>query len=265
MRGSGRRWILALVRVDPRLKVKGTSVPQRRLDQLSDDALFADWSDTARRAYDDAVQLHWNRRMFRNLAAVFRANPRLREVGGHFWEWARHNYIAGAGMAIRRELDRDGSVANLRRILHEIISRPTVLSRARYLARWNPESEGARLLANRGFESFGFVRPSSDPAEDHIDPADVAADLERLRVQTDAVQSFIERTIAHRQRSEPEPVTFDDFNETIAVVETVFKKYYARITQTTVAQLEPVPQYDTIEVFTFPWLPPGIRLEVIDD
>ena len=240
-------------------------MPQRRFDQLSDDELFADWNDTAKRAYDDAVQLHWNRRMFRTLAAVFRANPRLQETGGPFWEWVRYNYIAGAGMAIRRELDRDGSVPNLRRMLHEMISRPTVLSRARYLARWDPQSEGARQLANRGFESFGFVQPSTDPAEDHIDPANVATDLERLGSQTDAVQSFIEQTIAHRQRSEPDPVTFAEFNETIAVVEAVFKKYYARITQTTVAQLEPVPQYDTTEVFTFPWLPPGVRLELIDD
>lgn len=238
---------------------------QRRFDQLSDDELFADWSETARRAYDDAVRLHWNRHMFRTLAAVFKANPNLREKGGHFWEWARGNYIAGAGMAIRRELDRDGTVPNLRRMLHEIIERPAVLSRARYLAQWNPQGSSELQRANRCFEGFKFVRQSSNPKDDHIDPGDVAADLERLDAQTKTVQEFIEQTIAHRQRTMPDPVTFADFNKTIAAVEAVFKKYYARITQCSIDRVQPVSQYDTIEVYTFPWLPPGVRLDIVDD
>ncbi len=235
---------------------------QRKFYELSDDELFADWQETAKRAYDDAVDLHWNRHMFRILAAVFKANSHLQEKGAHFWEWALHNYIAGAGMAIRRELDREGSVPNLRRMLHEIIERPSVLSRARYLANWNPKSVGDREFANRGFDSFGFVRPSLNPDEDYIDPAAVAADLDWLDAQTDTVQSFIEQTIAHRQRSKPEPVTFADFNETVAAVGTIFKKYYARITQASIADLEPVPQFDPLEVFSFRWLEPRVDLKL---
>ena len=235
---------------------------QRRVDRLTDDELFADWADIAQRAHDNAARLHWNRRMFRTLAAVFTANPRLQETGGHLWNWIRHNYTAGAGMAIRRELDLDGSVANLPNMLHEIVGRPTVLNRRRYLARWNPGADWELEIANRAFDSFGVARPSAARDEDHVDPARVEADLRQLGAQTETVRAYIEQTIAHRQRSAPAPVSFAQFNETIAAIETVFKTYYARITQSSIAQLEPVPQYDTTEVFTFPWVAPGVRLDV---
>jgi hypothetical protein len=235
---------------------------QRSIDKLTDDELFADWEVVAKRAYDDAINLHWNRRMYRLLAAVYKANPRLQEAGGHLWTWMRDNYVAGAAMAVRRELDKDGSVANLRNMLHEMIQRPSVLRRRRYLEHWNPTDEWQLALANRGFDSFGVVKPSANPEEDHIDPAGVAADLEQLDVQTDTVRAYIEQTIAHRQRSTPASVSFAQFNETIAAIEKALKKYYALVTQTSVAQLEPVPQYNTTEVFTFPWLAPGTTLDL---
>jgi hypothetical protein len=81
-------------------------------------------------------------------------------------------------------------------------------------------------------------------------------------VQTDSVRAYIEQTIAHRQRSSPAAVSFAQFNETIAAIEKAFKKYYALLTQTSVAQLEPVPRYNTTEVFTFPWLAPDATLDM---
>jgi hypothetical protein len=54
------------------------------------------------------------------------------------------------------------------------------------------------------------------------------------------------------------------WRKTIASIEGVFKEYYALITQSSIAQLEPVPQYNTTEVFTFPWLASDARLEVDD-
>lgn len=101
------------------------------------------------------------------------------------------------------------------------------------------------MLAKTGVTGFGI--------SDHIDPVAVQADIDTLRADTEVAQNYVEQTIAHSTRGEPETITFAQFNAAVDATTPLFQKYYARLTMSSMMQLEPVPQYNTHLPFTFPW------------
>ena len=157
-------------------------------------------------------------------------------------------------MSFRREMDRQGDTLNLRNLLSEIEKRPGVLTRKRYYEKWGPlDTPLLAHVRNRAFDKFKPVRVSEDEMEDHIDPKIVREDRLELEKDTKIVQDFIEQTIAHRSRAAVDTVTMETFNHTIDAITPIFAKYFAMLTLSSVAQVEPVPQYNTHEPFTFPW------------
>lgn len=229
-------------------------MPQRRLPDISDDQLYAEWIEWIERIYNETVELAWNRRVFRDIGRVFQYNTHLQERGGSLWDWMRTNYIAGAAMSFRREVDRQGGTLNLRNLLFEIEKRPGVMSRRRYYEKWGPATspfqEQRRVEA---FELFKPVSVSDDDMDDHIDPSLVRQDRVELESNTKFVQDFVEQTIAHRGRGGMVTVSMQRFNETIDGLMIVVEKYLSMLTLNSVAQFEPAPQYNTHEPFTFPW------------
>lgn len=226
---------------------------QRKLEALTDDELFGDWVEWIKKVENELIELSWNRRMFRDVSRVFQHNPHLREVGGFVYEWLRLNYIAGASMSFRREVDRAKHLG-LVHLLAEIAERPRVLSRGRHHEAWGGlRDKFEDILRTKSFEAIPFVRDASDPMKDHIDPEVVRADVAALRVDTEVAQDYVEQTIAHRTRGDVEIISFAQFNSAMDALTPIFQKYYARLTLSSMLQLEPVPQYNTHEPFTFPW------------
>jgi hypothetical protein len=162
------------------------------------------------------------------------------------------NYVVGAAMTFRRELDKAGK-ENMQTLLHEIEARPEVLSRARYRTLWGP-NRYEHWGPDAAFDELPIVKIDADSAHDHLDPEAVRADRLTLEEATESVRVYVERTYAHRARGEPGTVTFTQFDAAIDAVAEVFKKYYTIITLKALIDTEPVPQYDTHECFTFPWI-----------
>jgi hypothetical protein len=226
---------------------------QRKPEKMTDDALFADWASWIERVGDELIELHWNRKMYRDVSKVFEYNPHLQEVGTFVYDWLKMNYIAGATMSFRREVDRARHMGFVH-LLAEITARPSVLSRRRHHEKWgNLDDKFEDVFRRRSFEAMPFVKHSDDEMLDHIDPNAVQADIDTLRADTEIAQNYVEQTIAHRTRGEPETITFVQFNAAVDALTPIFQKYYARLTGSSMMQLEPVPQYNTHLPFTFPW------------
>jgi hypothetical protein len=227
------------------LRLPNSAVPADR---------HATWVRVAERIYAEQVGQGWRHQVFRLFRAVFATNRELAAEGGFLFKWMADNYVDAALMVIRRELDIQAGTENLRNLLEDIVEHPEVLTRARYLAEWKP---GRDLeFANRIFDSFTPVRVQDDSNADYINPTDVKADLESLVADADRLRVFAERTRAHRtpERGIDPTVTFGELHRPIADVRRVVEKYYAILTLRSVADWEPVAQYDTIGPFTRPWV-----------
>ena len=228
---------------------------QRRPDRMTDDELFRDWVAGIERIYTEMIGLGQNRRMFRMMRDVLDRNRRLQETGGHVLDWMFGNYALAAAMSFRRDLDRDASTLGLLNLLYEIEVRAAILNRARYRATWKfrPGDDMERYVCDKAFNSFEPQTYPGEPERDHINPAVVRADLEKLLNETESVRLIVEQTFAHRARGEPQAVTWGEFHAAVEVLVEVFKKYYALLTLKTVLDIEPAPQNDTHECLTFPW------------
>jgi hypothetical protein len=220
-----------------------------RLGDCSDDSRYDAWTRVVERIYREQVGHAWGHYLFRLLRAVFTTNQRLSEEGGFLFEWMVSNYVDSTLMLLRRELDLQAGTENLRNLLFDMIEHPTVVTRERYLSRWGDGSVH-RLVANRVFDRF-----VGSPEADHAAPDVIRADLERVSTSAEHLRRYAEQTRAHRspeRRVDTAGMTFEALHEAIADVRDVIEKYYALLTQRSIAQWEPVPQYDTLGAFLGP-------------
>ena len=228
-------------------------MPQRNVDDLSDDELYRDWVAWIERIYAKTVNQSWNYRMFRLVAGLFEQNTQLQQVGGFVWDWLAQNYVAGASMTLRRELDRQAGTENLLGLLHELQERPSVIDRSRFRATWGSDDDWE---ADRAFDTYPFEKCEANRSHDHVDPIAISKDIEDLGNLTAKVREHVEQTIAHRTptRRGPKPVTFEEFHAALRAIDQMFRKYYGLLTHKSVAQTEPVVQFNEFEAFEFPWI-----------
>ena len=67
---------------------------------------------------------------------------------------------------------------------------------------------------------------------------------------------FANRTVAHKTKVAPGEVTYGELNAAFDAIEEFLKKYYVLLLGGSLVQAEPTPQFNTREVFTFPWIEP---------
>lgn len=235
-----------------------------RLGDVTPDTRYDAWTEVVQRIYREQVNQAWSHYMFRLLRAVFVTNPRLSEEGGFIFEWMVGSYVDSSLMLVRRELDRQAGTENLRNLMLDMIEHATVASRARYRSKWQGGSD--HWFTDRVFDRFDPVRVPDNPGADHVNPDIIRADLDRISASAERLRSYAERTRAHRT---PERglntagMTFETLHEAIDGVRDIIKKYYGFLTLSSIAQWEPVPQYDTLEAFTRPWIIDRARVEQI--
>jgi hypothetical protein len=221
---------------------------------MDPDELFDRWIADMKSIRDDIHELFRLRRTFRDVADVFRNNQRLRETGGHVWDWMLLNHVAAVLIRLRRQVDNQNNTVNLKKLLHEIIANPHVISRARRRPRYPVKSELLGGLIDREFTENWVRQPQADRGDDHIDAEILRADLRQLEHTLEGVLQVANRVIAHRARVPAPGVTFGDVDRGFDAIEAVLIKYYALICGSSLMQAEPTPQFNTHEVFTFPWI-----------
>lgn len=225
---------------------------------MNPDEVFRSWMADFKAIVNDVYELFSTRRTFRDVAEIFKSNPRLRETGGHLWDWMLLNYVANVLMRIRRLVDSQRGTVSIKQLLHAIINEPTVITRARRYAIHGPiESEHLRKLVDDGFTKVWVTNSDTGhPETDHVDPEIVKADLKALEDQLEKVTQFANRTVAHKTRVAPGDVTYGELDGAFDAIEKFLKKYYVLLLGGSLVQAEPTPQFNTHEAFTFPWIEP---------
>jgi hypothetical protein len=127
----------------------------------------------------------------------------------------------------------------------------------RYTIHGAIESKHVRQLVDKGFTDTWVTNPdAAHPESDHVDPEIVKGDLKALEDQLDKVTEFANRTVAHKTRVAPGEVTYGELDAAFAAIEKFLQKYYVLLLGGSLVQAEPTPQFNTHEVFTFPWIEP---------
>ena len=189
-----------------------------RLGTVSDDSRYDAWTHIVERIYREQVNHAWSYYMFHLLRAIFVTNKKLSDEGGFVFEWMVENYVDAALMLLRRELDQQAGTENLRNLLFDMIEHSTIMTRARYLAKWGQEG---RWHANRTFDRFKPRRAGGDGDADHIDPDIIKVDLDRLVSSAEQLREYAEQTRAHRtpqRKVDTASVNFDAMHKAIAEV-----------------------------------------------
>jgi hypothetical protein len=227
------------------------------LDVPDDAARYDAWGRIVTRIRDEHHDYAWGHYMFRLVRAVFTTNERLSEEGGFIFQWATLNYVDATLMLLRRELDGQNAAASLFNVLQAITAHPTVINRARYLARWGPEQPVHRQIANKTFEGLLPVRVAGQRDADHIDPARVRADLARVQSGAEHLQEYAQRTRAHRTPAaafDTARLTFGELHEALDSVRDVIVRYCDLLGQSVPDRWEATASFNTILPFLKPWV-----------
>lgn len=161
-----------------------------RLINLTEDQRYDEWARIIRRISDEHTGQAWSNYLFRLARAVFNINPWLAQNGGFLGNWLVANYVDSTLMLLRRELDRQDGTECLQQLLLDMLEYPTVVTRARFIARWPANTR--EWLANTAFSEF-----AGSTEADRFPTAIVRADLEKLE-EAEQLRVHAERTRAHR-------------------------------------------------------------------
>lgn len=173
--------------------------------------------------------------------------------------WLQALWGHDALISIRRELDDQAGVVNIRGLLYEMHDRPDVLTRKRYLNPVTAEDGGEfqNKQADRGFDRFGVTKSGNgERMDDIISPAGVAQDRAELERQTDAAYRYAQMVVAHRAPVDNLEIKIADINRAIDAIEPAVKKYYCLLTGLSLVTVTPAMQFNWLQPFHFAWYVP---------
>ena len=104
-------------------------------------------------------------------------------------------------------------------------------------------------------------RNPEDPESEFVDKGVVEEDRKKLERALRTVTRVANLAIAHNQRIPPPDLTFEDIDAAFGAVEEALLRYHLLLLGRTLLQAEPAPQFDTHEVFTFPWIESAQEVE----
>jgi hypothetical protein len=212
--------------------------------QMSGDDLYWRWREHIAIIADDVLGLLNSRARFVALLRVIPKDAAHRKESADAVRWVLSLWGTEALIAIRRELDDQAGVINIRHLLYEIEQRPEVLTRSRFmegacpLACWchHPKE---KEVATRRFESFDLIRftgVDGDADRDYIDHVSVQHDLAMLENESSNVLKYAQLRVANRTPKRDVDVTFSEIDEAINCIEHCVRKYYRLLTS---AELTP--------------------------
>ena len=228
---------------------------RRDVRRMTPDDLFEEWVRDIQEIKFDIFELFSFRRTFREFAEVFRQNERLQAVGGHVWNWMRSNYVASILLRVRRQVDDQSNTVNLKQLLTELMQRPEVLTRRRLdEALPKIDSDVIREQVDARFTELWVRVQHPDPGDDHVSAEVIVGDLQLLQDATRRVAKVANRNVAHRSRVSLQDLQVPELDAAFDAIEATLKRCYALLAGGGLVRAEPAPQFNTLEVFTFPWI-----------
>lgn len=214
--------------------------------KLSDEEQWEAWQKHLERVHLYITEVFRHRLIFNEITAMLQGHPTLATStdAGYVYDWLRDLYAHYVTMAVRREIDRDANVVNLRRLLWEISRRPKVLSRERYLRHFAGLQDQKRWDSN-------FTEIAGRGS--YIDAKIVKKDLNDLEDEAAAVKRYANKVVAH-QTGEEATATIRDVNRALEHISQLLQKYYALFTGNSLAGAEPTILVPWRRAFRVPWV-----------
>lgn len=187
--------------------------------------------------------------VFRGFMEIVESNPALPD-NNLFIVWAWRNYLFTAAIAIRRQISIDSRDVSLANLLEDIKKEPHILSRQRY----------ASLFKGTGFENdFAYINQGFDSVvgegKNFLDQTEIAKDVDNLRTVAESLRVYANKTLAHADKN-AESIqtlpTIKDLNDSMDLIEKIFKKYYFILTASNI-EFPRVAQVPWKEIFLKPW------------
>lgn len=210
---------------------------------MTDDQVFSSWAEWITRTSQELTHIYSDRDVFLHIQLMFDTNPAMSplddpdsysESAHHVLSWLARLYGHEALMFIRREFDTQPGTINLLKLFSEMEARPQILTRKRYRSMYDALSVPESVkddLANDHFDSFKRI-VGATPADDYIDPVQVAEDRKALDSQIEIVREFANRNLAHRtaQWDAPAINVPDDLDGPLDAICKTFNRYYPLLT-----------------------------------
>lgn len=196
---------------------------------------------------DEITEILYFEDVFRNRAKSLLSDP---NVDGYVKDTLVKNHYSSILIAIRRQLGEFTNEVSLLRLLQKLREHPTLITEDWYAAEWLDESS----LLNQAKESNdglleNFVRgiPVSEfqtnfGIKGHLDEKLLEADIESLKSATDKIKQYVDKKLAHTDKTSPERVTEQDYFKALKVLEDLTRKYILLLEQVGMPNLTPVIQ-----------------------
>jgi hypothetical protein len=159
---------------------------------------------------NDVIGMHHRRQVWRELGEITDANPELAAMPSAFWEYATETYAATQAIAIRRQADLTRGTCSLARLISEIRTNATRLTREYFVGLWGQQDEWRLIEAHRAFSAL------AGGDHQHLIARVPADDLARLGQESSAMKTYVDEHVAH-DAAEPtaDLPTFGEMNSAI--------------------------------------------------
>lgn len=152
-------------------------------------AKWQDWIDN--RIRPDLVTVYAYRDTFNEVVRIAAENEQLPD--SYFWDFLRGTYAASQAVAVRRQADVNPRTITLGRLLTEIASDATRVTREFWVGMWEPGPPPIGLTV----AEKAFADQWAGNAGTHLDPTIPKADLADLRSKSEAVARYVDQHLAH--------------------------------------------------------------------
>jgi hypothetical protein len=191
--------------------------------------------------------------IFYELQKIVRQNPRFAESPGLFTRWMASGFAQASALGIRRHVKykekRDKTNISLLRLLTEVKTYPKLISRQYYLELYKAQNAPI-IIGENDFNALAGVGVNYLPTsliETHID---------ELKSAADAVETYVDRRIAHHDRRATDIPTFGELSAALATMEKLVLLYVRLLQGPSTDKLLPTFSYDWTSIFRFAWLNP---------
>ena len=207
------------------------------------------WMKTIR---DEISGLLRDESMFWEIQDIIRENPRMRKPNV-FYGYLRRTYLSHTLAGLRRQIKPHKDSISLVGLLEEIAKNPAELSFRYFCSNVSESAAGQGMyMTKEGFKKY------ADPNGEHVCPKMIEDDLVSFKSAIGIAEGFIDKRIAHMDKSEPEiEPTSSDTSQCFHVLESTYIKYHSLFYAERLNTLIPIYQYDWKEIFLEPWIKTG--------
>lgn len=220
---------------------------------MTDDDAWDLWSEwlgrepTVGTIHKDIIDMLAARRVWRGFNAIVAEAPLGARKYGTFHSWFNASYARTQALAIRRQMDSRDDVISLVRLLKQVASRPSVITRQRYLERLPSE---AKSLGN------GFFDTLVADGEEVLGRERPKRELEDLLLTTGQIITWVNKEIAHYDPKVGEfsqGITFEAIHGAVDMIFNTMNRYQQFFFCATVHRSVLLPPWEAN--FREAWLP----------